>query len=61
MSGKTLQSTENNYINAVSTFELHKDKGAITNLICIYRPLSMYGLTANMKAYEPSEVKPLQK
>lgn len=41
----------------LTTFELHKDKGAITNLLCIYRPLSMYGLTANMKAYEPFEVK----
>ena len=40
------------------TFELHKDKGAITNLVSIYRPLSLYGLTANMKAYEPIELKP---
>ena len=41
----------------LSTFEFHKDKGAITNLLCIYRPLSLFGLTANMKAYEPMEVK----
>ena len=40
------------------TFELHKDKGAITNLCCIYRPLSLYGLTANMKSYEHLEIKP---
>jgi hypothetical protein len=44
------------------TFELHKDRGAITNLHCLYRPLSLYGLTANMKGYEPpQEVKPLMK
>lgn len=41
----------------LSTFELHKDRGAITNLVCVYRPLSLYGLTANMKAYEPTELK----
>lgn len=41
----------------LQTLELHKDKGAITNLKCIYRPLSLYGLTANMKAYEPIEMK----
>lgn len=45
----------------LQTFELLKDKGPITNLQCIFRPLSLYGLTANMKAYEPTEVKPLQK
>lgn len=43
------------------TMDLHKDKGAITNLLCIYRPLSLYGLTANMKGYEPHEVKPFNK
>jgi hypothetical protein len=44
----------------LQTLELHKDKGAITNLQCIYRPLSLYGLTANRKAYEPAylDVKP---
>ena len=45
----------------VSTFEIHKDKGQINNLIPIRRPLSLFGLTANMKAYEVNEVKPLQK
>lgn len=45
----------------LQTLELHKDKGAITNLLCIYRPLSLYGLTANMKGYEPTEVKPFNK
>ena len=40
----------------LQTFELHKDKGAITNLVCLYRPLSLFGLTANMKAYEPVQV-----
>ncbi|CDW75055.1 wd domaincontaining protein [Stylonychia lemnae] len=44
----------------LQTFELHRDKGAITNLQCIYRPLSLYGLTANMKAYEPVEIKSFQ-
>lgn len=47
--------------NILHTFELHKDKGPITNLLCIYRPLSLYGLTANMKAYEPTEFKPFNK
>ena len=37
------------------------DKGPITNLLCIHRPLSLYGLTANMKAYEPTEVKAFSK
>eukprot|EP00347_Sterkiella_histriomuscorum_P001718 403370949 len=45
----------------LKTLELHKDRGAITNLVCIYRPLSLYGLTANMKAYEPMELKAFQK
>ena len=43
------------------TFELHKDKGAVTNLLCIHRPLSLFGLTANMKAYEPPEIKAFSK
>lgn len=51
----------NNNTSNLHTFELHKDKGAVTNLLCIYRPLSLYGLTANMKAYEPSEVKAFNK
>lgn len=45
----------------ISTYELHKDKGAITNLVPLYRPLSLFGLTANMKAFETVEVMPLQK
>jgi hypothetical protein len=45
----------------VQTFEVHKDKGAITNLVAINRPLSLFGLTANMQGYEPGEIKPLQK
>lgn len=43
--------------NFVKTFEYHKDKGPITNLVPFFRPLSLYGLKANMKAYEPGEVK----
>ena len=45
----------------VQTFELHKDKGQVTNLLCVYRPLSLYGLTANMKGYEPAEIKQFSK
>jgi WD40 repeat protein len=36
----------------MSTYEIHKDKGQITNLIAIHRPLSLFGLTANMKSFE---------
>ena len=43
------------------TYELHKDKGAITNLIPLNRPLSLFGLTADMKAFNVSEVQNLQK
>ena len=46
---------------ALHTFELHRDKGAVTNLLCIHRPLSLFGLTANMKAYEPPEIKAFSK
>ena len=45
----------------ITTYDLHKDKGHITNLISINRPLSFFGLTANMKAFETSEVMSLQK
>jgi hypothetical protein len=43
----------------MKTFELHKDKGAVTNIVAIERPLSLFGLTANMDAYEPNVIKPL--
>ena len=43
------------------TFEIHKDLGPVTNLIAIRRPLSLYGLKANLKAYEPGEVKQMSK
>lgn len=43
------------------TYDLHKDKGAITNLIPLNRPLSLFGLTADMKAFNVSNVSPLQK
>ena len=36
----------------ITTFELHKDQGSITNLIALHRPLSLFGLTANMNSYE---------
>jgi WD40 repeat protein len=45
----------------LQTFEIHKDKGPITNLVAINRPLSLFGLTANMQGYEPGEIKPLHK
>lgn len=44
---------------ALRTFELHKDKGAITNLVAIDRPLSLFGLTASTTAYDPQPVKAL--
>lgn len=43
----------------VCTYELHKDQGQINNLVAIRRPLSLFGLTANMKAYEVPDIKPL--
>jgi hypothetical protein len=43
------------------TYELHKDKGAITNLIPLNRPLSLFGLTADMKAFNVSDLHNLQK
>lgn len=45
----------------VSTLELHSNKGAITNLVAINRPLSLFGLTANMAEYTVPQVKPLAK
>ena len=45
----------------LQTFEIHKDKGAVTNLVAIHRPLSLFGLTANMQGYEPGEIKALNK
>ena len=43
--------------NLLQMFELHRDHGAITNLVPLTRPLSLFGLTANMQAYEPGELK----
>ena len=45
----------------ISTYELLKDKGEITNLVPLFRPLSLFGLTANMKQYEVTQARPLQK
>ena len=45
----------------ITTYELHKDKGAITNLVPLFRPLTLFGLTANMKSFEVQEIKALQK
>lgn len=41
------------------TLRVHEDHGAVTNLIALNRPLSLFGLTANMQAYEPGELRPL--
>lgn len=38
----------------LKTYEIHKDKGAITNLVPIRRPLTLFGLTANNQGYDPS-------
>ena len=45
----------------LKTLEIHSEYGAITNLVALNRPLSLFGLTANMQAYEPGELKPLQR
>jgi hypothetical protein len=45
----------------MKTLDLHKDKGGITNIVAIQRPLSLYGLTANMSGYEPNQIKQLQR
>lgn len=41
------------------TLDIHREYGAITNLVPLSRPLSLFGLTANMQAYEPGECKVL--
>ena len=45
----------------LQTLDIHKEYGAITNLVPLTRPLSLYGLTANMQGYEPGEIKALQR
>jgi len=45
----------------VQTFDIHKDRGAISNLVALDRPLSLFGLTANMQGYEPGVCNPLKK
>ena len=47
--------------NLLQTLDLHKDHGAITNLVALTRPLSLFGLTANMQSYEPGEIRALQR
>lgn len=46
---------------SLKTFTLHSDKGAVTNLVALERPLSLFGLTANMAGYNPNSIKPLQR
>ena len=43
------------------TLELHGKKGVVTNLLPLNRPLSLFGLTANLKEYDPGQIVPLQK
>ena len=43
----------------LQTLDIHREYGGITNLVPITRPLSLYGLTANMQGYEPGEIKSL--
>lgn len=45
----------------LKTFELHRDKGMVTNLVSLERPLSLFGLTANLNGYDPGQVKSLQR
>ena len=45
----------------LQTLDIHAEYGAITNLVALTRPLSLFGLTANMQAYEPGELRPLQR
>jgi hypothetical protein len=41
------------------TLELHAKKGVVTNLVPLNRPLSLFGLTANLKSYDPGQIVPL--
>jgi hypothetical protein len=54
-----IHSTDESITGLVSTYDLHKDKGHITNLVALTRPLSLFGLTANMKSFEVPEIHPL--
>ena len=57
----TSKDQENGPSLPLKTFEIHKDRGQINNLVPLTRPLSLFGLTANLKRYEPGEMKSLQK
>ena len=54
-------SSEGKSASLVNTMELHANKGAVTNLVAIQRPLSLFGLTANMAEYHVPQVQPLEK
>jgi len=60
-STQAIHSSDEEGTGLISTYELHKDKGQITNLVALHRPLSLFGLTANMKSFEVPEISPLQK
>ena len=47
--------------NLLTTYELHMGRGAITNLQAIQRPLSLFGLTANMSEYTVPQLNALEK
>lgn len=57
----TQQLNQSEDTGLVNTYELHKDKGPVTNLVAIHRPLTLFGLTANMKSFEVTDLFPLQK
>ena len=59
--GNQGQGVQSQQAPRLTTFEIHKDKGSINNLVAINRPLSLFGLTANMQGYEPGEFKPLNR
>ena len=54
-------STGDNQHALLKTLEIHSNYGAITNLVPLTRPLSLFGLTANMQAYDPGELRSLQR
>ena len=45
----------------LQTLDIHREYGGITNLVPLTRPLSLFGLTANMQAYEPGDFRVLQR
>lgn len=61
LAGEPSSPTSDAKATLVNKLELHNNKGAITNVIAINRPLSLFGLTANMNNYTVPQLKPLAK